>query len=194
MTRHWLAALALGVVIAAGAATSCSSGDDDGRKSVTRIPEPDDVPESKISESLMLALGQAKNFHHKANVYLQDGNVDAAIAAVREILSIEWPAGAPEAQDVMFDARARLGKLLLGAGQYEEALRVVDEGIASATRDSYFLANLYTVRGEILEAAAPNETDPEAAKKMRHDAIEALDRSTAMQLAIQRQLAKEMGL
>src|SRR5277367_802705 len=74
----------------------------------TRVPEPTDA----IDQHLMIALSQAKNLHHKAKVYMSDGNVTAAIAAVREILSLEFPAGAAEAEDVRDDARALLGKLL----------------------------------------------------------------------------------
>ena len=155
---------------------------------MTRIPDPDDV----IDEPLMLTMSRAKNFHHIANVYLQDGNVDAAVIEIRKILTIEFPAGAAETQDVLLDARARLGKLLLGQAKQEEALRVVDEGIASATRESYFLANLYTVRGEILETAAPNQPTDDAKKQMRRDAIEAFEKSNEMQLKIQRALASEL--
>ncbi len=192
MSRRLFALLAsLGLVLAVFAvATSCGNTSDDGPKqSVTQLPEPGDV----IDEPLMLAMSRAKNFHHIANVYLQDGNVDAAVAELRKILTIEFPAGAREAQDVLLDARARLGKLLLGQAKQEDALRVIDEGIASATRESYFLANLYTVRGEILETAAPNQPTDEAKQQMRRDAILAFEKSNEMQLKIQRALVKEMG-
>ena len=183
--------VALGLILAVFAvATSCGSADDDRQqRSVTQLPDPDDV----IDEPLMLAISRAKNFHHIANVYLQDGNVDAAVAEVRKILTIEFPSGAPEAQDVLLDARARLGKLLLGQAKQQAALRVIDEGIASATRESYFLANLYTVRGEILETAAPNQPTDQAQKLMRRDAILAFEKSNEMQLEIQRALAVELG-
>ena len=38
-----------------------------------------------IDEELMVALGQAKNFHRKAKVYMSDGNLPAATASVRQI-------------------------------------------------------------------------------------------------------------
>ena len=50
------------------------------------------------------------------------------------------------------DARARLAELLLAQHASAEALRMVGEGLAEATRESFFVANLYTVEGEILEA------------------------------------------
>ena len=64
----------------------------------------------------MIALSKAKNFHHKAKVYMSDGNIAEAIASVREILSLQFPAGAPEAEDVRNDARALLAKLLRRPG------------------------------------------------------------------------------
>ena len=71
---------------------------------VTQVTDPADA----IDQKLMVALSQAKNFHHKAKVYMSDGNTAAAIAAVREILSLRFPEKAPEADDVRNDARALL--------------------------------------------------------------------------------------
>ena len=191
MIRSLATAAAVALALLALAVTGCSRGDDDrgSGHSVTQLAEPDDV----LDDELMVALLQAKNFHHKADVYLQDGAVDEAIAAVREVLAIPFPAGAPEAHDVLLDARARLGKLLLGKGASDEALRVVDEGIAGATRESYFLANVYTVRGEILESRAAAIDDEAQARALRIQAIEAFDRSIRINETIQKQLMKELG-
>ena len=100
-----------------------------------------------ISEELMLALAQAKNYHHKANVLVADGNPAQAIVTVRQILALRFPANAPEADDVRHDARALLAKLLASQGQLDNAMAVIAEGLASATRDSFFVANMYTVQG-----------------------------------------------
>ncbi len=122
----------------------------DGERSVTSIAEPGDA----IGKDLMLALAQAKNLHHKAKVLISNGDTTAAIASVRQILSLRFPPGAPEADDVRDDARALLAKLLVGQGQIDEAQRTIDEGLAQSPRDSFFVANLYTVSGEIHEARA----------------------------------------
>jgi tetratricopeptide (TPR) repeat protein len=145
------------------------------RSSVTRLPDPDDV----IDEELMIGLGQAKNFHAKAKVYMSDGKVTEAIAAVRQILSLRFPPNSPEADDVRNDARALLGRLLVGQNQLDEAMRVVEEGLATVTRESFFVANLYTVKGEIHYARASQITDPNdpRAGVEKRAAIEALDRS-----------------
>jgi len=158
----------------------------------THTPDPADV----IGKPLMLSLSRAKNLHHKAKIYISDGNIPAAIASVREILSLEFPAGAPEAEDVRNDARALLGKLLVGQGELDEAMRVVQEGIASSQRKSFFVANLLTVEGEIHEARAEKlATATDAASKARvvdekHAAIEAFDRSNQIDVELQKQLTE----
>jgi tetratricopeptide (TPR) repeat protein len=191
----WIAAavLALSGAFAAGALSCATRGDDDRSTPTTRLTEPEDA----LSEDLMLALGQAKNYHHKAKIYMGDGQLDAAIASVRQILAIQFPPGAPEAEDVRLDARALLAKLLVDQGKLDEANHVVDEGLASATRDSFFLANLYTVRGEVLTAQADAAAKDGAADGMlraadlRKAAITAYDKSNTIDEALQKQLVEQ---
>jgi tetratricopeptide (TPR) repeat protein len=182
--------LALAVMIA-GIATSCMSKDHDRSPPTTQLADPSDVND----EALMVALAQAKNFHHKAKVYMTDGNVAAATASVRQILSLQFPAGAPEADDVRLDARALLAKLLVSQHQLDEAMRTVEEGLASSQRDSFFVANLMTVQGEIHEARAleldgSDSTKPAAAEE-RRAAITSYDRSIKINEKLQKQLAGE---
>ena len=155
---------------------------------MTQVTEPNDV----IDQKLMLALSQAKNFHHKAKVYMSDGNTAAAIASVREILSLKFPGNAPEAEDVRNDARALLARLLVGQGQLDSAMTVVTEGIAGSQRESFFVANLYTVKGEIHEArAAALDADPATKPKAieeKHAAIESFDKSNQIDKKLQDQL------
>lgn len=158
----------------------------------TRIAEPTDV----IDQELMIALSKAKNFHHKARVYMSDGKLAEATASVREILSLKFPAGAPEAEDVRNDARALLAKLLVGQNQIEEAMRVVQEGIAQSQRESFFVANLYTVKGEIHEArvALIDANDPAQKQKIideKHAAIEAYEKSNTINSALQQKLLED---
>jgi tetratricopeptide (TPR) repeat protein len=177
----------LPLLVIAITACSCSTGhDESARKSETHVAEPTDV----IDQKLMLALSKAKNFHHKAKVYMSDGKLDDAIASVREILSLEFPAGAPEAEDVRDDARALLAKLLVGKGDLDEAMRVVTEGLASSTRESFFVANLYTVQGEIHEARAAQLESAKAADEKRA-AIESYDKSIEIDTKLQKRLMEE---
>jgi type IV pilus biogenesis protein CpaD/CtpE len=155
----------------------------------TRTAEPTEA----IDQALMIALGQAKNFHHKAKVYMTDGNLVAATAAVRQILSLGFPPGAAEADDVRNDARALLAKLLVSQGQIDEATRTVDEGLAQSQRESFFVANLYTVQGEIHEAKASTfdasgEAGKASATDERHQAIASFDKSIQINERLQKKL------
>ncbi|MGN6107895.1 MAG: tetratricopeptide repeat protein [Kofleriaceae bacterium] len=157
---------------------------------VTQTLEPTDA----IDQELMVFLGQAKNFHHKAKVYASEGKLDDAIAAVRQILSLRYPSGAPEAEDVRLDARARLAKLLLNQNKLDEAMRVVSEGLAPRQRESFFVANLHTVQGEIHEALAAQyaaDNQPAKADGERRAAIDAYDRSIQINEKIQKQLLED---
>jgi predicted negative regulator of RcsB-dependent stress response len=156
------------------------------------VPEPEDV----LDEELMLALAQAKNFHHKAKVYMSDGNLAEAAAQMQAILAIAFPPAAPEGDDVRLDARAMLAKLLVAQGKIDEAMTVVDQGIGGARRDSFFLANLYTVKGEVHHArAAVLEDQGEAVKQRVVDekraAILAFERSIQIDVALQKQLVED---
>ena len=186
-SRLFIGRVALALVIAA---CSCSSHDrDPSRRSVTQLADPNDV----IDQDLMIALAQAKNFHHKAKVYMSDGNVPAAIASVRQILLLRFPANAPEADDVRADARALLAKLLVSQGQLDEAMRTVDEGLATIKRESFFVANLYTVQGEIHEARATllDATDKPKAADERRAAITSYDRSIQINESLQKKLMED---
>ena len=172
---------------------ACSANDRDASPpSQTKTADPTDV----IDEQLMVALGQAKNFHRKAKVYMSDGNLAAATLSVRQILSLRFPAGAPEAEDVRNDARALLAKLLVSQNQLEEAMTTVSEGLAQSQRESFFVANLHTVQGEIHEAraaAADAEGEPGKvrAAEERRKAIAAYDRSIQINEKLQKQLMEE---
>lgn len=159
----------------------------DGDRSSTKLADPTEV----IDQDLMVALSQAKNFHHKARIYMSDGKADDAIASVRQILALPFPANAPEADDVRLDARALLAKILVEKGRASEAMQVVDEGLAASSRQSFFLANLYTVKGEVHEALAAASTDKAYVTDQHHAAIEALDRSIQINKAIQKKLMEE---
>ena len=70
---------------------------------------------------------------------------------------------------------------------------MVEEGLASVTRESFFVANLYTVKGEIHYARANASTtpnDPQAIADKRA-AIEALDRSIKINEALQKALERQ---
>jgi tetratricopeptide (TPR) repeat protein len=197
------AGLAVALAVALGLAAGCSAEREPGApgrgsdapRSVTRVTDPSDAP-YLIGRDLLVALAQAKNFHHKAKVYMSDGNLAAATASVRQILSLPFPRGAAEADDVRNDARALLAKLLISQGQLDEAARTIAEGLAQTQRESFFVANLYTVQGEIHEvraaaADASGEPGKPAARDERHAAIESYDRSIQINQRLQSVLMEE---
>ena len=182
----------LGIWFTAVMLAACSAERDTSPPPTTRVADPTDG----IGPDLMISLGQAKNFHHKAKVYMTDGNLTAATASVRQILSLAFPRGAAEADDVRNDARALLAKLLVSQGQIDEAARTVDEGLAQSQRESFFVANLYTVQGEIHEAraagfAALGDTGRAAAVDERRAAIGSYDRSIQINERLQKKLMED---
>ena len=188
----FLAVVALALVACPGDRDApAPSRGSDATRPVTRVADPSGQA-GLIEQKLMVPLAQAKNFHHKAKVYMTDGNLAAATASVRQILSLSFPPGAPEADDVRNDARALLAKLLVSQGQLDEAARTVDEGLAQSQRESFFVANLYTVQGEIHEARAAQldtGTDKAKAVEERRAAITSYDKSIQINERLQKTLA-----
>lgn len=188
--RHLLLALTLSVIgVACDDPSTTAEGDN------VRITDPEDA----IDEPLMYALSLAKNFHHQAAVYMADGKPAEAIAAIEKILQVRFPDGAPEAEDVKLDAYARLGKLHLVQGDREAAMKAVQQGIAASTRDSFFRANLHTVRGEVLQAdaealAATGDTDEIKAQvaALRKEAILAFEASNEIVIPLQERLYQQV--
>jgi hypothetical protein len=147
----------------------------------------------RLSQPLLAALAQARSYHHLADLHLANGAPDRAVEALERLLAVPFPAGAPEGEDALLDARARLAKLHLAQGRPEAARRVVDEGLQKTQRESFFLANLYSVSGELAEARAHalDATDAEAARAERRAAILAHERSIQINERIQRRLTEE---
>jgi tetratricopeptide (TPR) repeat protein len=173
------------------ASVVCCAGDEEpGDRGNTKVPEAEDV----IDEGLMLALQQSKNFHRKAKVYMTDGQLDEAIKAVGQILTVQFPPDSPEGEDVYLDAYALLAKLQILKGDTGAAMKAVDTGIASAKRKSFFLANLHTVKGEVYEAIAAGHDDPKSpeARAAFKSAIESYDTSIQINEELQKALADRL--
>jgi len=131
----------------------------------------------------MVPLALAKACHHKAKLYAREHDLAKATAALRQVLVLHFPPGAAEGEDIRLDARARLAELLAEQHHFDDALRTLDEGIAERTRDSFFVANLYTVQGEVHEARAADldaQGRHAAATAERREANASYDRSNAV--------------
>src|SRR5262245_32858801 len=176
-----LRAAAIVLISATLAGAGCNCGERRG---------PENPP---LTEELLVALAQAKAYHHQADVHLSEGDTEAATHRVEKILLIHFPIGAPEGEEAKLDARARLAKLYLGSGKPEEARRVVNEGLSETKRDSFFLANLHTVSGELYEAQAKRleGSDPAAARESRRAALAEYDNSIQINERIQKRYYKE---
>ena len=76
-----------------------------------------------------------------------------------------------------------------------EAARVIDEGLAQSQRDSFFVANLYTVQGEIHQARAAafdaDDAHKGAAIEERRAAIASYDKSIKINERLQKKLVEE---
>ena len=84
---------------------------------------------------------------------------------------------------------------MIGQGELEAAAQVLEEGLANSSRDSFFVANLYTVKGELHEllahaADARGDEGKAAAREHRREAIRAFDRSISINSAIQERLVE----
>lgn len=181
----------LSMVLAVAIATGCKSeskSDEANRGALTTLTE----PANALSEELMLSLGQAKNFHHKADVFISDGKLEEAANEVAKIMKISFPKDAPESEDALLDTRARLAQMRAAQGRLDEAMKLVDDGIASASRQSFFLANVHTVRGEIFEAKAEAaEVGSDAANRAKMQALKAFDASIQINDTLIKQLKTE---
>lgn len=140
----------------------------------------------KREEALLIGLNEARAWQRRADLHLQEGDVQAAIVDVRQVLAVNFPPEAQEAQDARLDARARLAQLLLRAAPAgdvervraeEEALQEIELARKEVVRDSFFSANLESVQAEIYEARANRLRDPAAQKEARTQALKALERA-----------------
>lgn len=155
---------------------------------ITEEPQP-------IDEHLMAALGQARALHHLADVQLAEGDATQAIAALERVAAIDFPEGAPERDDVVVDAYGRIAKVQLGAGHVDEAMSAVEKGLREGReRDTFYVAALHMIVGEIHEARAATAreaSDDATARAEAREAIEAYERSIAVnQKVLDRLLAE----
>ena len=137
-----------------------------------------------IDEHLMAALGQARALHHLADVQLAEGETDQAIAALERVIAIEFPVESPERDDVVVDAYGRIAKVQLGAGRIDDAMRSVERGLREGReRDTFYVAALHMIVGEIHEAKATQAReggDEATARTEGRSAIDAYERSIAV--------------
>ncbi len=156
-------------------------------------PAPSPPPAAPVtaSEMVLALLSEARAWQRRADLHLSDGDINAAIAAGKEVLAIAFPSDVSEAEDIRLDACARLAKLYLrlGGEVYEDqALAQIETGRKFVTHDSFFAAQLETVSADVYEARANRLSDPEAKRAEKRRAILALERAVQIDRRVQRSL------
>ncbi|MBI2898251.1 MAG: hypothetical protein HYY06_32170 [Deltaproteobacteria bacterium] len=150
--------------------------------------------ERRIDEHLMAALGQARALHHLADVHLAEGDTARAEDAVERILEVDFPAGAPERDDVVVDAYGRLAKIRLGQDRLDEAAATLQKGYGLGRRDTFYTASLHLIEGEIHEARskkAREAGDEPVTRAEARRAIEAYEESIAINERVMERIARE---
>jgi hypothetical protein len=128
-----------------------------------------------VDATLLAFLSKVRAAHHRADLALEDGDVDVAIAALEAVVSGPHPP-APEALEVVADTHARLADLEVDLGRHEAALRHIDAGLALADKPTHFRGHLLEVKGVVLERryrALDAMGETAAAAELKAQALEA---------------------
>ena len=179
-----LTALMLALVVRFAATPACSrpEGADDG----TQV----------VDTQIMAFLSEARALHHEANLKEEGGDVIGAIGAIERLVAAKRPhpeRKAPEVEEVLADAYARLAELRLKKGDLDPAAGAVKSGLEHVAEATYFRGHLVEVQGLVEEARAGKLADAghaaEAARAREH-AIQLLEEVVKIQdQVIQRSLA-----
>jgi len=153
-----------------------------------------------VDMELMAFLSEARALHHQANLKEESGDVAGAVSAMERLVSARRPhdGKAPEVQEVLADAYARLAELELKRSGLARAAEAVKTGLVHAPEPTYFRGHLVEVEGLIEEARASELADAgnaSEASKSREKAIQLLEEVVKIQdQVIQRSLAnREAG-
>jgi tetratricopeptide (TPR) repeat protein len=176
-------------VVGFGFAPSCTRHDGQGTD--------DGTP---VDMEIMAFLSEARALHHEANLKEEGGDVAGAASAMERLVAARRPhpeRKAPEVDEVLADAYARLAELRLKKGELDPAALAVKNGLEHVAQATYFRGHLLEVQGLVEEARAAQLADAgnaaEAAKAREH-AIELLEEVVKIQdQVIQRSLGKDGG-
>lgn len=177
------------LLLALALAVGCGRRDGDG----------DGAP--AVDTELMAFLSEARALHHQANLREDAGDLAGAIASMERLVAAQRPhpeRPAPEVDEVLADAYARLAELRLRKGDLTSAADAVARGLERAPDPTYFRGRLVEVQGLVEEARAAELADagrPEEAARARERAIQLLEEVVRIQdQVIKRSLAnREAG-
>lgn len=153
-----------------------------------------------VDTEIMAFLSEARALHHEANMKEDSGNLAGAVSAMERLVAARRPhpeRKAPEVEEVLADAYARLAELRLKKGELDPAGAAVKSGLEHVAEATYFRGHLVEVQGLIEEARAAQLADAgnaaEAARAREH-AIQLLEEVVKIQeQVIQRSLGKDGG-
>ncbi len=183
--RYGRAALTLAVLVTVACAKSEPKQDTVVRAAAATCEDP-----SVVDTHLLAYLSAARARHHEANVREDEGDLPSAIAALERLVTMPTPAAAPgtppapELDEVLADARARLAELRVHAHDVEGAARDVRDGLAHATEPTYFRGHLLEVSGVVDEARAAAYADAgkrDEARAARARAVMSFQEAVAVQ-------------
>lgn len=153
-----------------------------------------------VDTEIMAFLSEARALHHAANLKEESGDLDGAIGAMDRLVAARRPhpgTKAPEVEEVLADAYARLAELRLKNGDLDPAASAVKSGLEHAAEPTYFRGHLVEVQGLVEEARAARLADAgnaAEAARARERAIQLLEEVVKIQdQVIQRSLGKDGG-
>jgi tetratricopeptide (TPR) repeat protein len=142
-------------------------------------------PVGVVDPILLAFLSKARAAHHSADVALEAGDRAGAIRALESIVTGPTPPGGlPEVAEVTADTRARLADLRSAGGDFDEAIREIEAGLALAPGPSHFRGHLVEVRGLVEERRAQSldeRGERDAAERARKAAVASFEEAIAIQ-------------
>ena len=181
--------LSIAIVLAAlSFGAGCSKMDRADERSVAPTPAPSAscaCPGPVVDEHLIAFLSKARAAHHEADLAEHAKDVGGAIRSLERLVRGPRPGGAsPEVAEVTADTHARLADLRSASGDFDAAIKDVDDGLALATAPTHFRGHLFEMMGIVHErrmkslADAGNQSGADREKKL---AIEAYEKAMTTQ-------------
>ncbi|MFO0585982.1 MAG: hypothetical protein U0441_00515 [Polyangiaceae bacterium] len=189
---QFLAALALlaGVALSGCARQNSTADTDDTAARPAAAPAATQAAcacedEPVVDPPLLAFLSLARAAHHEADLAMADGDRAKAIAALGRVTAATWTGKKPpELVEVTADTFARIADLQSEAGQFDDASRAVDAGLALATEPTHYRGRLFELRGVVeqrREKALKDKGDKEGAAKAHQIALDAFAQAIDIQ-------------
>lgn len=143
-----------------------------------------------VDVELMAFLSEARALHHQANIKEGVDDLEGAVTAMERLVTARRPhaeaqgTNAPEVDEVLADAYARLAELRLRQRRHDAAAEAIAKGLTHAPSTTYFRGHLLEIEGLIEEARAAEWADagkPQDAERARERAMALLEEVVRIQ-------------